>query len=228
MPVPRRALHLILPTLIPLLFPCAGCQLGLDVMPITVVPPLYAHVGREVSVPLAVPVSDETVVWEWRSLNHPELATRLRRPTVTIYTLGRAVWRWTPVADDIGPQAIEFRARTSSAEGVADLTLNVDSGSEAPVFREPVGEGTTLDLRQSDCVHVSVVVEATAASRVELSLSQPPAGATLVQTGDLAGELVFCPTPAQIADDTVYPLTILASAAAQTIQKTYVIVLRRP
>lgn len=197
-------------------------------MPITVVPPLYAHVGRELSVPLAVPVSDEAVLWEWRSLNHPELATRLRRPTLTIYTLGRAVWRWTPIADDAGAQELEFSARTDRAEGTAHLTLSVDSGSVAPIFREPVGEGTTLDLRQSGCVEVAVVVESTAASRVELSLSQPPAGATLVQTGELSAVLSFCPTPAQIADDTVYPLTLLASAAAQTISKTYVIVLRRP
>lgn len=208
----------------------SACQRGSDALPVTVVPPLFAHVGREVSVPLAVPVesSDEAVTWDWQSLTNPGLATRLRRPTVTIYTLGRAVWRWTPVADDVGAQEIEFSAQTRDAEGMASISLTVDSGSAAPLFHEPVGEGTTLDLRYADCVHVSVVVESTTSPHVELSLSQPPAGATLVQTGDLAGELAFCPTPAQIAEDTVYPLTIEAAAGSQIAGKTYVIVLRRP
>jgi hypothetical protein len=206
----------------------AGCDRGPPSLDITVVAPLGVQVGREVSVPLAVLTDEDTVAWDWQSLTNPDLAMRLRRPSLTVYTKGRAVWRWTPQADDAGRQQIEWTAQTKSAQASAELTLSVESGSEAPLFREPVGEGTTLDLRRDPCVDVAVVVESTATSRVELTLEGAPDTARLVQTGDLTGELAFCPSPQEILDDTVYPLTLAAQAGENTVRKTYVIVLRRP
>jgi hypothetical protein len=223
-PVLRR--HSMLPALAALIL--SGCDEGPLPLSITVVPPLTARVGQEVSVPLAVLTSAPLVSWDWRSLSNPDLSTRLRRPNLTVYTHGRAVWRWTPVAEDAGPQQIEFSAATDKEWGNVTLPLHIDTGNDPPVFREPVGEGTTLNLRSEMCVHVDVVVDSTTAPRVDLSLLEPPEGAILLPTGDLTGELSFCPTPAQIAADTVYPLTIHAAVDAWLIAKTYVIVLRRP
>lgn len=216
-----------------------GCVEGeRDDLPITAVPPLSASVGREVSIPLAVPVptSDPkeggggSVAWEWRSLTLPDLPNRLRRPTLTEYTLGRAVWRWIPVATDQGEQEIEFLARLEQSHLRGQITLRflVDSGLSAAVFREPVGEGTTLDLRREECAHVTIVVESSVSARVELSLGgEPPPTARLVPQSDTTGELIFCPSPEQIAADTIYPFVIQATDDRQTIEKTYVIVLRR-
>lgn len=216
-----------------------GCSDGeRDDLPITAVPPLSASVGREVSIPLAVPIPTpdskdagaEVVDWEWRSLTLPDLPNRLRRPTLTAYTLGRAVWRWIPVATDQGEQEIEFVARLERQPVHGQLTLRfvVDSGTGAAVFREPVGEGTTLDLRREECAHVAIVVESSVSPRVELSLGgDPPATARLVPQSDTTGELIFCPSPEQIAADTIYPFTLQATDDRETIQKTYVIVLRR-
>lgn len=178
--------------------------------------------------PLAVAAFNESVAWDWRSETNPDLSTRLRRPTLTAYSRGRAVWRWTPLADDAGPQEVVFSATKDDATGSASLTFTVEAGSEMPVFREPVGEGTTLDLRQTNCVQVSVVVESTSSPRADLSLREAPTTARLLQTGDLTGELAFCPSPAEIMADDVYPLTIAAAVGKDTIEKTYVIVLRRP
>lgn len=216
-----------------------GCSEGdRDDLPITAVPPLSASVGREVSIPLAVPVpTAETgdasrggVDWQWRSLTLPDLPSRLRRPTLTAYTLGRAVWRWIPVATDQGEQEIEFVARLEGQPIHGQITLRffVDSGTGAAVFREPVGEGTTLDLRREECAHVAIVVESSVSPRVELSLGgEPPATARLVPQSDTTGELIFCPSPEQIAADTIYPFTLQAKDDRETIEKTYVIVLRR-
>lgn len=210
-----------------------------DELPITIVAPLSASVGREVSVPLAVPLraaasasdaGQELVEWSWRSLTLPDLPSRLRRPSLTTYTLGRAVWRWVPVATDQGQQEIEFSARILPAggRGLATLQFVVDSGVSSAVFREPVGEGTTLDLRRQDCVRVTIVVESSASPRVELTLGgEPPENATLVPQSDTTGELVFCPSPEQVAADTIYPFVLQATDERQTIQKTYVVVLRR-
>jgi len=224
-----------------------GCLSGLlgcigsagEELALTVVAPLSASVGREVSVPLAVPLraastgsdaGQDVVEWDWRSLTLPDLPSRLRRPSLTAYTLGRAVWRWTPVATDQGTQEIEFSARVLPAggRGLATLRFIVDSGVTSALFREPVGEGTTLDLRREECVHVAIVVESSASPRVDLSLGgEPTENATLVPQSDTTGELVFCPSPEQVAADTIYPFVIQASDERQTIQKTYVVVLRR-
>lgn len=217
-------------------FGCVGSA-G-EELAIAVVAPLSASVGREVSVPLAVPVraasaadaSQEMVEWNWRSLTLPDLPSRLRRPSLTTYTLGRAVWRWTPVATDEGPQEIEFSARIlpNGGYGLTTLRFVVDSGVAAAIFREPVGEGTTLDLRRQECVHIAIVVESSASPRVDLSLGgEPPENATLVPQSDTTGELVFCPSPEQVAADTIYPFVLLASDGKQTIQKAYVVVLVR-
>jgi hypothetical protein len=209
-----------------------------ELLPLTVVAPLSASVGREVSVPLAMPVragsgsdrDQDVVEWDWRSLTLPDLPSRLRRPSLTAYTLGRAVWRWTPVATDEGPQEIEFSARIlpSGGRGLQTLRFVVDSGVTSALFREPVGEGTTLDLRREECVHVAIVVESSASARVDLSLGgEVPENATLVPQSDTTGELVFCPSPEQVAADTIYPFVLQATDDRQTIQKTYVVVLRR-
>lgn len=210
-----------------------------DELPLTVVAPLSASVGREVSVPLAVPLraaatasdaGQEQVEWSWRSLTLPDLPSRLRRPSLTTYTLGRAVWRWVPVATDQGPQEIEFSARILPAggRGLSTLRFVVDSGVSSAIFREPVGEGTTLDLRRQNCANVTIVVESSASPRVELTLGgEPLENATLVPQSDTTGELVFCPSPEQVAADTIYPFVLQATDDRQTIQKTYVVVLRR-
>ena len=74
---------------------------------------------------------------------------------------------------------------------------------------------------------VSVAVESSAAAMVELSLEDAPENAAFAQTSDLTGELLFCPSDAQIAAETIYPLLLVAEAGTQIVRKSYVIVLRR-
>lgn len=190
-------------------------------------PPLQPEVGVELGVPLHAYAGGQAVEWSWRSLTNPGLLTRARRPTLTAYTGGNAVWRWTPIGEDRGDQEIEFTARAGVGSKAAVLRFTIDEGGTAPVFREPIGEGTTLDLRAGPCAKVRITVESSVSSEVELGVAEPPENLDLLQTGPLAGELSFCPSAAQILDETVYPLTLTARAAPHLVSRVYVIVLRR-
>ncbi|MCS6912788.1 MAG: hypothetical protein RMK29_17460 [Myxococcales bacterium] len=194
---------------------------------IHIVPPLQPEVGVEMAVPLHAYAGGRAIDWSWRSLTNPALAGRNRRPTLTAYTGGTAVWRWTPIGEDRGEQEIEFTARAGADRNSAVLHLVISEGGKGPVFREPIGEGTTLDLRMASCVRVRVVVESTASARVDLGLRDPPDNVELAQTSHLGGELTFCPSMRQIMEETVYPITLTAHTASHLATKVYVIVLRR-
>lgn len=195
---------------------------------LSAIAPHAAAVAQEVVIPLlADGTGSDSLTWAWQSLSNPELATRLHRPTLSAYSGGRALWRFTPLATDVGPLRIEFSATRGPLSGSLTLELAIDPGGEPPVFREPVGEGTTLDLRAMPCAAISVVVESDSSPQVMLSLVDPPANAEIAQTDDLAGKLLFCPSASQAMAETIYPLLIQAEAGSSVVRKSYVIVLRR-
>lgn len=194
---------------------------------INIVPPLQPEVGVEMGVPLHAFAGGRAIEWSWRSLSNPALAGRNRRPTLTAYTGGTAVWRWTPIGEDRGEQEIEFTATAGADRSSEVLHLFISDGGKGPVFREPIGEGTTLDLRMASCVRIRVVVESTVSAMVDLGLRDPPDNAELAQLSDLSGELTFCPSMRQIMEETVYPITLTAHAPSHVATKVYVIVLRR-
>lgn len=204
----------------------AGCGAE-ESITLNIPQPLSAAVGRDLELPLHAYAADQQVRWSWASRTNPGLATRKRRPTLTEYTRGTAVWRWQPTAEDLGEQEIEFTAQAGGARAAQVLRFTVDEGAMAPAFRAPFGEGTTLDLGLAPCAVIPVLVESTASPRVELSLVTPPPNATLTQDGPLAGTLRFCPTTQQFMAEAIYPLHLQAAAMSDTIDKIYVIVLRK-
>lgn len=170
---------------------CCSCGQQIPPLLLTILPPVGATVGRELTVPLLVQGSEELLQWSWESLTTPELGKRLRRPSLTTYSRGRAVWRWTPMADDAGEQEVAFSVSSAQQQVEEHVKFVVAVGGDPPVFREPVGEGTTLDLRQTACAAVSVAVESSAAAMVELSLEDAPENAAFAQTLDLTGSFCF-------------------------------------
>lgn len=195
---------------------------------LSAIAPHSASVAQEVVIPLlADGAGTFPIGWAWQSPSNPELATRLHRPTLSAYSGGRALWRFTPLATDVGPLQIEFSATKGPLSGSLTLDFVIDPGGDPPVFREPVGEGTTLDLKAMPCAVVSVVVEADSSPQVTLSLLNPPPNAEVAQTEELAGKLVFCPSATQAMTETIYPLLLQAEAGSHIVRKSYVIVLRR-
>ena len=144
---------------------------------------------------------------------------------------GRAMFRWTPLAADIGMPAFDFSVTDGEAttRETIVITVNPPGGeSMAPVFVQPLGTGTTLDVQSQSCVDVPIVVEDPDTAGVTLGQIEPVIeGAQLSQDGELSGNWSFCPTPAQIEADDRYTLTLSADDGDNPpTLKDYLIVLR--
>ena len=144
----------------------------------------------------------------------------------------KAVFRWTPIAADIGLHAFDFTASDGNGTDRETITIDVRpaaSSSNAPVFRKPLGTGTTLDLTQKKCLDVEIVVEDSDSPGVTITQGDPViAGATLDQDSGLTGSWSWCPSKEQIAENDRYVIKLAADDGDNpTTIKNYLIVLRR-
>lgn len=155
------------------------------------------------------------------------------RATVTRRPDGAGVFRWRPVASDVGPWFFDFTVSDGSNKDTQTIKIEVRSAvgqNSAPVFREPLGTGSTLDLAVNTCIDLNVVIEDQDSTSVNISQQDPVIeGATLTSTGGLTATWHWCPTEAQIAADDRYTLTLGADDSTNPMTiKHYLIVLRRP
>ena len=189
-----------------------------------------AEVGTEFD--LELHASDQTgddISYSF-SADIPDISSRA---TFTRSPAGTGIFRWTPVASDVGMRYFDFTATNSSSATTITVMINVKSaiGSDsAPIFREPLGTGTTLNLAVASCIDVTIVVDDETTTSVDIAQEEPVIdGATITSTGDLMATWHWCPTPQQIADDDRY--TLILSADDQSNPKTilnYLIVLQSP
>ena len=144
---------------------------------------------------------------------------------------GTAVFRFTPVADDVGEWAFDFIASDGSENDVVTSMIEVRPAVDgnAPVFREPSGSGTTLDLSFAACIEIDVVVDDPDSAAVTLGQTEPAiAGSQFVQATGVAGVWSWCPNKDQLGQDR-YPLTLFADDGDhEPVFKNYLIVLRSP
>lgn len=144
---------------------------------------------------------------------------------------GTGVFRWTPLAADVGSWAVDFTA--SDGEHTDRVTVMIDVRSavagSAPIFREPLGSGTTLDLERNACLQLDVVVEDQDDATVTLGQEAPIIeGAQLEQTAGLSGQWSWCPNKSQLDQDR-YPLVLSADDGDNDkTLKNYLVVLRHP
>lgn len=160
-----------------------------------------------------------------------ELAGIDARATITRRADGGGVFRWTPLAEDVGLWYFDFTAsdgpHTDTVTVAIDVRTTLGQGT-VPVFREPLGSGTTLDLEQSACVEFPVIVDDQDDTDVVLGIEPPGiVGAELIADSGLAGTFSWCPTKEQMADDR-HPVVLSADDGdhAKTV-KNYLIVLRK-
>ncbi len=150
---------------------------------------------------------------------------------VTVSPSGAGVFRWTPLAADVGKHAFDFIVMDGSADTTVTITIDVKSAigaATAPVFRQPLGEGTTVDLSQTQCVDISAVIEDSDSPAVTIAQEMPLIdGATLKTVDGLDATWHWCPSKAQQAADNRYTLVLSADDGdnPKTI-KNYLIVLR--
>lgn len=190
---------------------------------------IIAQVGTQLSLTLIATDEDGDELDFAFASTIPDLQTRAQ---LTRSPSGAAIFRWTPQAADVGDWFVDFTASDGDNDTVLTVEIDVRSaigGAGAPVFREPLGTGTTLDLEAATCLDVEIVIEDQDSTSVTLAQEEPIIeGAELTGSG-LTGMWHWCPTMDQIDAADRYTLTLSADDAtnAKTI-KDYLIVLRKP
>ncbi len=104
------------------------------------------------------------------------------------------------------------------------ITVVSDSGT-VPVFRQPLGEGTVINLAQTPCPSIDIVIDDADNPNVTIAEEDPQIpGAQLTIVDGLTATWTWCPTRAQSMVDR-YTLVLSADDGSnpKTI-KTYVIV----
>jgi len=152
------------------------------------------------------------------------------RAMITVSPSGAGVFRWTPVASDVGEHAFDFIVSDGGNDTTVTITIDVRSAigsATAPVFRQPLGTGTTIDLSKNMCVDLNVVVEDQDTAQVDITQEEPVIeGATLTQEDGQTATWRWCPTRAQEGDSR-YTLVLAADDGEnpKTV-KNYLVVLR--
>ena len=190
-----------------------------------------AYVGSEFRLELLA--SDEDVDALHFQYANDDLDDLASRAEVRNYGAGRAVFVWTPVAADVGDHPFDFSV--NDEQGNTDretIMITVRSGvgeNNAPIFREPLGTGTTLDLSMRDCLDLDIVVEDTDSADVTITQETPLIeGAQLNQDTGASARWHWCPTPAQIMAQDRYGLILGASDGDNPMTvKNFLIVLRK-
>ena len=132
---------------------------------------------------------------------------------MTVSPSGVGVFRWTPLAADIGPHPFDFTVSNGDASATTTITINVKSAigsATAPVFRQPLGTGTTIDLSMQTCIDLDVVIEDQDTPMVAIAQEAPLIdGATLAKQDGQSAKWHWCPTKAQ-EGETRYTLVLSA------------------
>jgi len=137
---------------------------------------------------------------------------------------GMGLFRWTPLADDLGSHAFDFTASDGSNTTTVTIQIEVRSASGAvPVFRRPLGAGTVIQ----DCAMVDILVEDQDTATVTIAEEDPKIeGGQLTIIDGTSATWMWCPSVLQKRGDR-FTLTLSADDGenAKTI-KEYVLVLR--
>jgi hypothetical protein len=193
-----------------------------------------AFVGVELLIEVRATDPDgDTIAFDFEAPTIPDLKTRAQKATLSAFSDGVGQFRWTPTAADRGATyPIDFKALDGKG-GVTTETVQITvkdaSDASAPIFRKPLGTGTTLDLEKSNCVSVEVVTEDPDSTMVTIGEEDPTIeGAMLDQTGPFEATWSWCPTNAQIAAQDRYMLTLSADDGENPkSKKGFLIVLRQ-
>lgn len=147
--------------------------------------------------------------------------------TLTQTPAGTGLFKWTPIATDVGAHTFDFSVSDGNHDTTISITIDVRSGAGAPVFRQPLGTGRVVNLASDPCILVDILVEDSDTVDVTIAEEEPRIpGATFNQIDGTTAEWRWCPTPAQVAETDRYTLELSADDAdnPKTI-KDYIIVL---
>jgi hypothetical protein len=187
-------------------------------------------VGQELSVELIGTDADGDDLDYSFASDVPDLGDRA---TMTKNAQGHGVFRWRPLAADVNQWHFDFTVSDGDHDTTLPVLIEVKSAigdQTVPVFRQPLGTGTTLDLELRPCLDLDIVVEDQDSTDVTIEQIEPIIeGAELTQTTQFTATWHWCPSRAQLGTDEPYTLTLSADDRENppTI-KNYLIVLRSP
>jgi hypothetical protein len=155
-----------------------------------------AQVGQELHIDLnGTDSSGDRLAYAFRA---PDLTDLQGNADITVSPDGAGLFRWTPLAADIGPHPFDFTVSNGSAKSTVTITITVKSAlgdASRPRFVQPLGGGTTVDLSHQPCVDVDVVIEDQDTPTVTIAQENPVIdGATLMPTGGQSAKWHWCPT----------------------------------
>lgn len=135
--------------------------------------------------------------------------------TLVVSPDGRAIFSWSPLADDLGQHAVELQVTDGTYETALPFTVEVRGAGEGsePIFTEPLAEGLVHDLADDPCVpDLAITVSDPDDTAIELRQEAPLlAGAELSSSpSGLQGLWSWCPTDAQVAAAGVHELVLAA------------------
>jgi hypothetical protein len=188
-----------------------------------------AAVGVELVIELRATDADgDTMSFDFDAPGIMDIKSRAQLST---FADGVGRFRWTPQSSDrnVMPYPFDFKVTDGKATTTETVQITVaDSpGGTAPVFRQPLGTGTTLDLSMAMCIDVNILVEDSDSTMVTLADEDPKIdGAMLTQTDAFQGTWHWCPSAAQIALQDRWTLHLSADDGTNKTEKTYLIVLR--
>ncbi len=194
-----------------------------------------AEVGVELTVEIrASDMDHDTLKFDFAAPDLANLKSRSAPAVIVAFSDGVAVFRWTPSAADRRTDAYAFDFSVSDGKTRATETVQIlvsDGGNNnSPVFRKPLGTGTTLDLSNATCIELDIVVEDPDSTDSTIAEEEPLIpGATLTATDAFTAHFSWCPDDGQIAAQDRYLLTLSATdGTSPPVRKTYLIVLRQP
>ncbi len=186
-----------------------------------------AQVGTELMVNLHGTDPDgDALTYQFHA---PDLTDLDGHAAVTVSPSGSGVFKWTPTQADVGSHAFDFTVSDGSHTVTATINIDVRSAigsATAPVFRQPLGSGTTLDLTQQTCVDVDIVIDA-GSSTVQISQVDPVIdGAQLTVRDGHTATWHWCPTKAQQAQPRYMLMLSADDGDNPKVVKNYLVVLR--
>ena len=148
------------------------------------------------------------------------------RTSMSVTPSGMGVFRWTPLAADLGAHAFDFEVSDGTNESVLTINIDVVTMAGAPIFRAPIGTGTTLDLTKKDCIELAVEIEDYDTAGVTLTQEAPAiAGATLVQRDASHATWKWCPSLVQRVESR-HTLILGADDGTTKTIKNFLVMLR--
>jgi len=141
---------------------------------------------------------------------------------------GNGLFRWTPIAADVGQHVFDFTVSDGHNDTTVSINIDVEStAAGVPQFIQPAGTGTVVNLASDPCITVDITVQDSDTPQVTITEEDPKvAGAMFSQTDGTTAQWKWCPTQQQILDSDRYTLSLSADDGTHTkVSKNYVLVL---